>query len=53
MGGMSWVNNYQLYYLFAGPSDKALYGHVSSIQTDHLLSSIFNSFVKKHFRVDG
>ena len=51
MGGMYWVNNYQLYCLFADPSNRALYGHASSIQADHLLS-IFYSFVRKHVGVD-
>ena len=52
MGGMQWVNDYQLYYLFEVPSDRALYNHVSSIQADHLLPSIFYSFVRKHVHVD-
>ena len=52
MGGMQWVNNYQLYYLFVGHSDRVLYGHVPFIQVNHLLPSIFYSFVKKHVPVD-
>ena len=52
MGGMWSVDNYQLYYLFGGPSDRELYGHVSSIQAHHLLPPIFDSFVRKHVYVD-
>ena len=52
IGGIKRVDNYQLYYHFVGPSDRALSSHVSSIQADHLLPSIPYSFVRKHVRVD-
>ena len=52
MGGMWSLDIYQLYYLFAGPSDRELYGHVSSIQAYHLLPSISYLFVRKHVCVD-
>ena len=51
MGGMYWVDNYPLYYLFMDPSNRTLYGHASSIQADHLLLSIFYSFLRKHVGV--